>query len=64
VRRNDSRDQRGEARLHAANLVERRTALRRRRRRSARSGQVTSALIILVCAWAVLAATMDIVLSH
>ncbi|HEY2706400.1 MAG TPA: hypothetical protein VGL20_22175 [Candidatus Dormibacteraeota bacterium] len=44
--------------------MERRTALRRRRRRSARSGQVTSALIILVCAWAVLAATMDIVLSH
>ncbi len=64
MRRNDSPDQRGEARLHAATLVERRIRLRRRRRRAARSGQVTAALIMLVSAWAVLAATASIVLGH
>jgi hypothetical protein len=64
MRRTDSPDERGEARLLPADLVVRRTALRRRRRRAARTGQVTSAAIILVSAWAVLAATTDIVLGH
>jgi hypothetical protein len=44
--------------------VVRRTALRRSRRRAAGTGQVTSAAIILLPAWAVVAATTDIVLGH
>jgi hypothetical protein len=44
--------------------VGRRTALRRRQRRAARTGQATSAVIMLISAWAVLAVTTDIVLGH
>jgi hypothetical protein len=64
MRRTDSPDERGEARHLPADLVVRRTALRRGRRWAARTGQVTSAAIILVSASAVLAATADIVLGH
>jgi len=45
-------------------LVVRRTTLRRRRRRALFPGRAVSALVIVLSAWAVLAATADTVLGH
>ena len=45
-------------------LVGRRTALLRRRRRAAFPGNVMSALVIIVSVWAVVAVTADTILGH
>lgn len=45
-------------------LLVRRMALRRRRRRAAFTGRVMSAVVIVLSAWAVLAATADAVLGR